>query len=373
MTPEAFDPPRRELRQLTGLRIVAALWVVLFHFESQYARLLPEIGGVVWITGSRGFLAVDLFFVLSGYILAYQHMQAFSEGRGRYGTFLLKRLARIYPVHLATLVFLALVVLVGARVGVSLGKAEHFTLEGAVQDLLLVRGWFWPSQGWNYPAWSLSAEWLAYLLFPVICLAIARVAHPRRSALVVVILALVAVEGVGAAALPWADQMPVAPLRVLAAFSCGVALFRLTEHAPATTAKGWSGLLILGAFIVGTPFLPEGPVLAGMSLAVAVLIIGALATGSGRAVEILGSRPLEYGGRISFSIYMTHGIVLLLSPVRFLGIDEVEAWPLPARVGIALAQLLVVLGAGALLYHLVERPGQRLVMSSTSGRTTRRT
>ncbi|RWZ50936.1 hypothetical protein ELQ90_08920 [Labedella phragmitis] len=206
VTPGPLDPPRRELRQLTGLRIIAALWVVLFHFEGQYARLLPEIGGVVWATGSRGFLAVDLFFVLSGYILAYQHLRTFSEGRGRFGRFLLKRLARIYPVHLATLVFLVLVVLVGARIGVTLGRAEHFTVEGAVQDLLLVRGWFWPSQGWNYPAWSLSAEWLAYLLFPVICLVIARVAHPRRSALVVVMLALVAVEGVGAAALPWADQ-----------------------------------------------------------------------------------------------------------------------------------------------------------------------
>ncbi|WP_243696087.1 acyltransferase family protein [Labedella phragmitis] len=166
--------------------------------------------------------------------------------------------------------------------------------------------------------------------------------------------------------------MPVAPLRVLTAFSCGVALFRFTENARATTGRGWSGLLILVAFVVGTPFLPEGPFLAAISLGVSVVIIGALATGTGRAVDILGSRPMEYGGRISFSVYMTHGIVLLLSPVRFLGIDEVEAWPLPERVGVALAQLLVVLGAGALLYHLVERPGQRAVMSSTSRRTARR-
>jgi peptidoglycan/LPS O-acetylase OafA/YrhL len=78
MTTIETRPRRREVRQLTGIRIVAAVWVVMFHFEGQYAVLLPELGGLVWLGGSRGFLAVDLFFVLSGYILAYQHLAAFS-------------------------------------------------------------------------------------------------------------------------------------------------------------------------------------------------------------------------------------------------------------------------------------------------------
>lgn len=363
MTTIETRPRRREVRQLTGIRIVAAVWVVLFHFEGQYAVLLPELGGLVWLGGSRGFLAVDLFFVLSGYILAYQHLAAFSAGNGRYGDFLLKRLARIYPVHLVTLAFLVLVVAVGGRFGLRLGAPEHYTAVGAVQDVLLVRGWFAPSQGWNYPAWSLSAEWLAYLLFPVVCLVIVRVGRLSAAALVVLITSLVAVQGIGAAFLPWADQMPVAPVRVLTAFTCGVALLRLTESTVATARKGWAGAVVLVVFVAGTPFVPEGPLLAAVSLAAATLVIGLLATGTGRAVDALSSGPMEYGGRISFSVYMAHGVVLLLSPVRFIGVEEAAGWSFAARVGVAFGQLLVVFGAGAVLYHLVERPGQRAVMT----------
>jgi peptidoglycan/LPS O-acetylase OafA/YrhL len=86
-------------------------------------------------------------------------------------------------------------------------------------------------------------------------------------------------------------------------------------------------------------------------------------------VDALGSRPVEYGGRISFSVYMTHGIVLLLSPVRFIGIEEAAAWPLAVRIALAAGQFLVVLGAGALVYHAIERPGQRLTLRLFGRRT----
>lgn len=363
-------PKRRELRQLTGIRIIAALWVVAFHFETQYTLLLPEIGGLVWLAGSRGFLAVDLFFVLSGYILAYQHHDAFAQGRGDYRGFLAKRLARIYPLQITTLAFLVALV-VATPLGKKLGSAETFTVWGAVQDVLLIRGWTGPSQGWNYPAWSLSAEWLAYLLFPAVVLLITVVTRSSRVALVAVIAGAVVLETVGSIVLPWADHMPVAPVRVVVAFVAGVALFRLCRDTPPRSRNGWLGGLLLAALILATPALPEGPLVAAVSLASCVAIVGLLATGSGPVVEFLGSGPLEYGGRVSFSLYMVHGIALLLSPVRFLGIENAAALPLAARVGLAVGQMVLLLGLSIAAYHLVERPGQRLILAWTARRRVR--
>ena len=103
---------RAELAQLTGVRGIAAAWVVLYHFQPQIFALAPELRplGVV-LRG--GYFAVDLFFLLSGYIIAYQYLHAFPRGRGDYGAFLVKRIARIYPLQLVTLVLIVILVVGG--------------------------------------------------------------------------------------------------------------------------------------------------------------------------------------------------------------------------------------------------------------------
>ena len=88
---------RDDIRSLTGLRGVAAWWVVLYHFN----ELLPvSVHG--WPTAllGRGYLAVDLFFILSGFIIAYNYLDGFSAFDPRkYLHFLGVRIARIYPLH----------------------------------------------------------------------------------------------------------------------------------------------------------------------------------------------------------------------------------------------------------------------------------
>ncbi|MFW8746078.1 hypothetical protein ACOI9R_38685, partial [Mesorhizobium japonicum] len=75
----------------------------------------------------------------------------------------------------------------------------------------------------------------------------------------------------------------------------------------------------------------------------------------------------EYAGRISYGVYMIHGIVLMVATVVLgalalaVPVREVLTWPLVARIGIVLIPLAVSGVAGALLYHLVERPAQRWI------------
>lgn len=144
---------------LNGVRIIAALWVIAYHYQPQIYGILPELGFLAPITGT-GYLAVDLFFVLSGFIICYQYLGRFSiPTRRDYGSFLVKRLARIYPAHLAVLLALAVMVVTSKLIGVKVSNPDSYSVGGFFIDLFLVRPWVGDSQGWNIPAWSLSAEW----------------------------------------------------------------------------------------------------------------------------------------------------------------------------------------------------------------------
>src|SRR5271170_4068317 len=94
----------QDLKQLTSLRFFAAIWVVLYHFW-------PSLGVPMPALVAKGYLGVELFFTLSGFILCHVYLQGFGEGRFNYSAFLWARLARIYPVHFATLAGLGAVAL----------------------------------------------------------------------------------------------------------------------------------------------------------------------------------------------------------------------------------------------------------------------
>ena len=83
------------LKPLTTMRFFAAAWVVLYH----YWPLL--VAGEKPALVARGYLGVELFFVLSGFILSHVYLESFGARTFSYGRFLWARLARIYPVHLA--------------------------------------------------------------------------------------------------------------------------------------------------------------------------------------------------------------------------------------------------------------------------------
>src|SRR5437868_4164153 len=105
----------KQISTLTGIRAVAALWVVLFHILQFHGASSSLHLGFLKPLASRGYLGVDLFFMLSGFVLSYVHQADFIiRDWGRMSRFFLMRIARIYPVHLFML--LLYVLLVGAYV-----------------------------------------------------------------------------------------------------------------------------------------------------------------------------------------------------------------------------------------------------------------
>ena len=151
-----------DIRPLTSLRICAALWVLVYHFRNHLDLGLDRFG-----LAFKGYLGVDLFFILSGFILSHVYTRAWAERRFHYGSFLWARLARVYPVHLVTLGATIAIWLVALRLGVGF-EPQAFDPRMLPQHLLLVHAWgTTPTVQWNFPSWSISAEWFAYLCFPV--------------------------------------------------------------------------------------------------------------------------------------------------------------------------------------------------------------
>jgi len=375
MPPEEIEQPhveRREIRQLTGIRFVAAVWVVLYHFQFMIFGLAPELHPAGFLFDS-GYLAVDLFFVLSGYIIAYQYLDAFPRGRGDYRGFLVRRLARIYPLQLLTLVLAILMIVVAMLIGVAVPSPDNFTVLGAVQDLFLVRGWEpVPHQGWNFPAWSLSAEWFAYLLFPVLALAVGVLRRGSRGWLLVVVAVAVVLEGLGAWLIPSFNGMPHPLVRVLAGFAAGVAIF---AWGPLPVRRRNPGLLAalvalvaLLLLVVVAGRIDNGGLRAVVVLVLAAVVVAGLANGSGPVIRVLGGRFLEWGGRISYGIYMIHGIVLMIGgallAVLVVSIPRAAVlhWPLALRIGLLLVPLGLIGVLGAVLYRWVERPAQKWIV-----------
>lgn len=171
IAPETVNPvsrgKARALPALTGIRGVAAVWVVLYHAQSLWDLRLPLL--------SDGFRAVDLFFVLSGFIMMHAHQADFvSLNAHRTFRFFGLRALRVYPLNVVILLLiLPFIVAFPAfviwtrNIDPSLGNAYSFA--GFWQTLFLANRWLMRDLGvWNGTTWSLSVELLAYLSFPII-------------------------------------------------------------------------------------------------------------------------------------------------------------------------------------------------------------
>jgi peptidoglycan/LPS O-acetylase OafA/YrhL len=174
---------KQEITDLTICRAAFAGWVFVYHIDL-YLNFSAWLGPFSELI-RRGYLGVDGFFILSGLILARVHPDLANQdddphrpkfkppSRATVLIFWGKRLARLYPVHLATIVILGGLVLSGMALGWAPRDPARFGLPALAQNLLLVQGWGGTAQGaWNYPSWSISTEWAGYLLFPALWLAL---------------------------------------------------------------------------------------------------------------------------------------------------------------------------------------------------------
>ena len=342
------------IEPLTALRFLAAIWVVLFHYWPH----LDGIGTPGFV--QKGYLGVELFFVLSGFILSHVYLRQAERGGLRYGAFLWARLARIYPLHLAVLAGVGLMGLAAAVMGVSVDP-NLTDLRALPAHLTLTHAWgLSPVAGWNHPSWSISAEWFAYLLFPLFAWVALRlrdrpwVAAAAAAALMAVLylgFERIAGQPLTRATIAWGA------LRIVPCFALGCAaylLFRsgkvLVDRRAALTIAAATGALILGL-----AQLEAWDGLLALSFGGLILSLACAWRGGSRVM----SRPTwVWLGEVSFAVYMVcipWQQVYVNGVARLANVSEVLPWPL--WVGL----LCGVVPVAAIAHHCVEKPARSLM------------
>ncbi|MEH2213789.1 acyltransferase family protein [Nostoc sp.] len=167
----------KHIKSLTSLRGIAALVVVIHHF-SYYG--LPKIGSTLSAYTNfftNGYLWVDFFFILSGFIMTHVYAETFclKVNLKNYRSYLFSRFARIYPLHIfiiSLFVGLEVVKLLFLNASAFTGK---FNLTALVSNIFLLQAFdikcpplFWCNTYWNEPAWSISVEFFIYCIFPIL-------------------------------------------------------------------------------------------------------------------------------------------------------------------------------------------------------------
>lgn len=138
---------KNEIKSLTGLRGVVALWVAFFHFSFFRNEFIQDIVG-------KGYVAVDIFFVLSAFLLTVSYAGKFKELDYKViEIFYKKRINRIYPVYILSVIFIGLFL-------------EKSTISGFFINATLLQCFFNPDYLLNVVYWSLSTEWVCYWVFP---------------------------------------------------------------------------------------------------------------------------------------------------------------------------------------------------------------
>lgn len=377
------------LAAITGLRAIAASWVVLVHFRGAIEAVLPAFASARTITNA-GFLGVDLFFVVSGFVICHRYLATMGERfrRKQVVEFLTLRVARLVPVHLFMLCVVGLAYWASGRMGLNSRPQGLFSPGSFAENVLLVHGWFNQRLSWNEPSWTISLEWLAYLAFPLLALLLFRVRNARNAIaagglLFVFAYAPIVLQGMGALHLPdfGGGVLGVGLLRILAGFVGGCAAF-IVARAWQTARGGnhryararWSVLvsLITILFVITLarvlPSDEEGGGLGedGHLLWLVTPLFAALVglVGATRPRDTwLGSPLMVRAGLASYSLYMTHTIVIFVAVgICFGGVNEafdVRAMPAVGGAAFVVGTLLACSLVAWLTWRFIEEPARR--------------
>lgn len=344
---------RETLRALTSLRFGAALLVFSWHCVPTRA---------VSATFSFGYLGVAFFFLLSGFILTYTYHGAFGE-RLRSETiraFYVARVARVYPLHLATMpLMIACLVYLGTNPLWS-GVAPQTRLQEILAQAVLLQSWI-PVRaiyfGASGPAWSISCEAFFYALFPFAAFFLLRAfrgASPRAVLLAaaagwLTLTMLLAPQSAAVDDWRWYVFPPARLVDFLAGMMLAIAFLRSnrTERGLLRpTCDELVALAVVGLLVYVSPLVPLSLRFSAWVMPGWAAVIFLFARGQGAISRLLSHPVLVRLGEVSFAFYLCH-LALLALLSRFVG------WNAPFFVPLALATTLAVSFA---LFHGVEQP-----------------
>ncbi|MBR0868766.1 acyltransferase [Bradyrhizobium tropiciagri] len=387
-----MQPVHREkahVLPLDSIRGIAAISVVIHHLilMPTFLAAFPHNAWINWSFFRSAWLLVDLFFVLSGIVMSLSYVRG-EFGRFSLREFMVRRLARVYPLHIvmlfASLLFRLLRIgLVMAGVVVAVPAAfEVNNAYSFVLNLFLLH-----SMGpidylsWNAPSWSISVEFYTYLVFGLVVLFAQRFRSLRYFYLGALLLAvgswLVIVFVLQKKSLGLQTDFGI--LRCFTSFFLGVLTVRVVEGLPRRIGPALQGALQFAAMVASVVVVSLVEAYPAISFAAPLtfaIFLGSLLAFPDAVLvpRMLVAKPLVWLGRRSYSVYMVHALVVLFAEyfVRAVGPRVIHALDsicagLPATLNLV-ASLAAVLVVSHFTYLYVEIPGGKYMRDLLSRR-----
>ena len=367
----------KQIGALTSLRGIAATVVVILHFA--YSTL-PE-AGVILSRHTRffrdGYLFVDLFFILSGFIMTHVYLESFLMGvnRSNYWTYLRARFARIYPLHLFTLGVLVGLELLKLSLPNSQAFTGKFSVGALVANVLMLQAFdfncpplLWCKSTWNEPAWSISVEFLIYSVFPFLLFALLKT-KPKTD-WIIYIVTLIALLLLIRFTKGTLESIIGIPSIARCGLECVMGIITYKAYQWGRHQRNLNfKLLQLGSTLLVLGLMHKWNrsrvILDWVTLpAFSLLIFSLSSSTNGFISKILNSRPLLYLGTISYSIYMVHWCL-----IQFLETFWLDRFQVPFGSGFDSNSCLLALGlftpisliTAACTYHFVEVPMRNIL------------
>nr|WP_321981676.1 acyltransferase [uncultured Cohaesibacter sp.] len=356
-------------------RLLAAIMVMLYHF----CAFGPEAYRQFAMDAEVFTALLDLFFIVSGFLI-WVHYSKRLTGPAAYGVFLLRRLARLYPLHLLTLGIFCMAWLIISLAGLSVELTDYYSFPELVRQLLLVNAWgLSDGLAFNFVSWSLSAEWFCYLTLPVIVFIFRKVGLWGLVALLA--FCVIALEGLTyLKVIPfptWLDANTWGAYRVFADFVLGAIIAIVASKRLIRVQSHWFawGALLLALLVMVMDFR------FGYANIVAITIALYLAAqveinAPERSAYLMPLMPLAI---VSFGIYMWHpvfavsilglGWLMILQPMQIIGFAPVLAIAVIVTIVTALLSMrffeaparkkLLSLGAGNMVESMALHPSKK--------------
>jgi len=351
---------KERLHHLDGIRGIAALGVVIGH--SNWPNHIE------WLGFRTPSLWVDFFFVLSGFVIAYNYQARLGEGFG-VGNYMARRLARIYPAHFVMLLLmlgyelLKLAYQSGGTSTVEPAFGDN-TVERLLASFALIQAMGLDEGSfWNSPSWSISTEVWTYLLFGVIFLWLRR----SRGWIVACTMAVIALSYGAILLNPEREYLSVESdfgfFRCLIGFGLGVLCFNawLTRQARSagSAMQGLQWLLMAAAFAaVASPlYLSPWTLAAPLLFGALVYLLAVYRRGSLERCLLI--RPIQFLGTISYSLYISHFLInRFVATAHRMIAPKLSGVMTPEQFGdiLILADIPTTIGFGWLVWRFVETP-----------------
>jgi len=340
-------------------RLAAAIAIMFYHF----LRFGPPEAGEVGVFLHRFLPIMEMFFMISGYLIMERYGDSLTRKDGGFGKYLLRRIARIYPLYLVTLGFFVFVALAVDFGYVSTGTPERYDWSALLPNILLIHAWgLTDNLTFNYVSWSLSSEWFCYLLLPAIVVAY-RMAG-MGGLVVLAFSSILALEiGVATGFIPfdsWLEANTWGAYRAFADFVLGALVFVVVSRSRSALRSQAPGWILFGVALAAMGFKLESYIIV-LLLALAMYFAAIAERNRPEATAYLA--PLHTLGKVSLGIYLIHPVVesVLLAIVWRWWIDPLV--PSNLFYGFLIVPALVVFALSILSDRFFERPVGKAIVS----------